>query len=215
LADAAGSLLWMRLQDAAVLAWLCALSLLLVLAGKGTLGAMPAAAAGLALSAVLLAVALHGAAWSRTLLWRWRELPPEGAHRLRRWIGLAASAVAHGSARAGASTWAWSAGNWLVKVSGLAGLLWALAGGGAIAAWCAALGGEVAGALPVQAPAGLGSYEAAVVLAGSVAGDGFVQRLLPAALVLHLFVLGASVLGAALAWPGMPQANAPRTGDAA
>jgi hypothetical protein len=214
LADAASSLLWLRLQDMAVLAWLCALSALVVLAMNGAMDTVASATAAICVTALLAVWAMRGAGWSRALLARWRTVREPGGSRLRRWLGRAMSAAVQGSARAGSSTWAWSIANWVVKVIVLGGLLCALTGTSLPVGWCGALGGEVAGALPVQPPAGFGSYEAAVVLAATAAGSTAVPRMLAGAVMVHLFVLATSLAGAALAWMSVPrERDAPQTGE--
>jgi hypothetical protein len=82
----------------------------------------------------------------------------------------------------------------------LALLLAPLAGVSWLGAARGALFGEAAAALPVQAPAGFGTYEAAVWLGLQVgAGAGpEAATALGAALLAHLFVLATSAAGAAL-----------------
>jgi uncharacterized membrane protein YbhN (UPF0104 family) len=91
--------------------------------------------------------------------------------------------------------------NWLCKLTAVALLLELTLGGDAtLNSWRAmqgALGGELAALLPIQGPAGLGTYEGAVWLALqplSLPLDQVVQ----AVLTVHVFCLIASLLPAAL-----------------
>ncbi|NRT54344.1 lysylphosphatidylglycerol synthase domain-containing protein [Sphaerotilus uruguayifluvii] len=178
------SLLWLRLQDALVLALLGALAL--ALAGAGLPG--PAA---LALAALLL---LGLIAPAERLLARLasKDRPTPAPSRLARWREALLAR------RGGRRAWMACIGNWTLKLATLALLLDALGGtgsGGSSAALRGVLAGEWAGVLPLQAPGGLGSYEAAVW-----AGAGAPQ---PAALALgavlqmHALSLALTTLGGA------------------
>ncbi len=183
LARSLPSLLWLRLQDAAVLGTL----VLALLVSPGL--ALAAVAAMAALAAVLLRRGWHGtlhdgddvhgagrAPWPRRLL--------QGLY----------------GGRGGWRSWAFCTANWAVKLGVSALLLQAAGLRPAALGWCGAAGAEAGAALPLQAPAGLGVFEAgalagvhactaAPVEAGTVVG---------AALLVHALWLLASV-GAALA----------------
>lgn len=208
LPDAASSLLWLRLQDAVVLAWLALLSSLAVLAHRGALARSLAAAAGVLITMLLMVFAVRCSHWSTAWLAR-RSRPASSSHsRARRWAGILAAVAIEGSARASVVTWAWSIANWIVKIAALGALLSAFVQIDMAAGWCGALAGELAAALPVQPPAGFGSYEAASAFGASLAGAGSVGRLLAGALAVHLFVLSTSLIGALLAWVSLPSAPA-------
>jgi hypothetical protein len=68
------------------------------------------------------------------------------------------------------------------------------------AAFQGALGGEWAGLLPLQGPAGLGTYEAGVWLAAGIKDAAVVTQLPAAALLIHVFCLAVSLGAALLAW---------------
>ncbi|UCH17921.1 MAG: flippase-like domain-containing protein [Burkholderiales bacterium] len=195
-ADSASSLVWMRVQDMVVLAWLAVLSLaglMWVRGGTAQWLAMPMAAVT---SVVFGAVALQGARWSETLHRRWLA---RGAAARAGWRGLVTTFLA-ALARVRPSTWWWCIANWVAKLATLGGLIAMLAGLPWLAGVCGAIAGEAAAALPVQAPAGFGTYEAAVALGAAAVATPALPQVLPAALVSHLFVLAVSVLAAALAW---------------
>jgi hypothetical protein len=192
------SLLWLRLQDAGVLA---ALSL-------GTLGgslAGLAAPSALLLSAALLLTVVgplerHLTRWSQS------------AEDRPRWTRWRAALLAR---RGGRRAWHCCIGNWVVKLTVIAALLGALGLPGT-AALRGALAGEWAGVLPVQAPGGFGSYEAAVWAATSVtSGDARLRESAPAvlgaALLVHALTLAlaGSAGVAALLLPGTPRSSDP------
>lgn len=164
LADAVASLLWLRLQDLSILAafavaWLLPLS--------------STAGAALAL-AWLVAYALASPHLGSLLaLLPWRPLHRVGAY----------------ARRSGQAAWRRSASlacalaNWAVKLAVLAALLAALADIPIVDALRGSLGGELAAVLPVQGPAGLGTYEAGVW--------GGVALLMPATSLAHV---GAAAL---------------------
>lgn len=183
LAESLKSLLWLRLQDAAVLATLALLWL-------PPLGVVQRVA-----WAVLLLVGWVLTAWQggRALAWL--------ASRAPRVAKFEQSWLAHRNDRAG---WGLCAANWLVKLTVFAGLLQALAPLTPSAAFRGALGGELAAVLPLQGPAGLGTYEAGVWGAASL-GAGFARadagHVAAGALALHAFALVVALLAAAMIWP--------------
>lgn len=97
-------------------------------------------------------------------------------------------------------SWCLALCNWCVRLSVVSLLLWLWIG---LPLWWGAratLGGEWAAALPFQAPAGLGSYEAgawaALAWSGLQIDPHVLQALVPAALTLHV----ATVLLAMVSW---------------
>jgi hypothetical protein len=187
--ESASSLLWMRAQDALVLVWLGALSAAALLAGGGPLSSpwppLLAAAATLAFLGLI----------SRTAAWSVAAPAPWTRPGAPRWRALVA---AFRAALAGASplTWAWCVANWVLKLGTLGALMAVLLDGPMLAGWCAALGGEGAAALPVQAPAGFGTYEAAAALGARLGGAAATEQALVAALAVHLFTIAVTLAGA-------------------
>ena len=80
------------------------------------------------------------------------------------WSLVAKVAAAFRAARGGLPAWGFAISNWVLKLSIVGMLLTSLANIPAGAGFCGALGGELAGVLPLQAPAGVGTYEAGVAL---------------------------------------------------
>lgn len=120
--------------------------------------------------------------------------------RSGRLVGLLSSLLDGLPAQAGLfwRAWAWTALNWGVKLGVMAfiftrfdALPWLVTLPGVI-------GGELGSVLPVHGLAGMGTYEAGVMAALAPQGVGLTQAL-AAAVNLHLFILGATVLGAGLA----------------
>ena len=91
----------------------------------------------------------------------------------------------------------WTQLNWLVKLAVFAWILRLFAPMPGAAAVMGAIGGDLTSVLPVHGVAGAGTYEAGVVAAlipfGVETGAA-----LAAAVNLHLFMLGLSLLGGAL-----------------
>lgn len=186
--DSASCLLWMRAQDALVLLWLGVLSAAAVVAGAApAAAATPVVLAGLATLGFLAVVSWAGRAHRPASNPR-----PLGAPRLHALL----IAVRRALAGATPATWAWTLCNWLLKLATLGGLMSVLIDQRALVGWCAALAGEGAAALPVQAPAGFGTYEAAAALGARLAGQAPLEHTLAAALTVHLFTLAVSLLGA-------------------
>lgn len=96
-------------------------------------------------------------------------------------------------------SWAWTWGNWGVKLLALAWVLAQFLPMPLSAAMVGAIAGDLTSVLPVHAPGGFGTYEAGV-LAGLVPMGYPADAALPAAVNLHLFLLAASLVGGALAW---------------
>lgn len=204
LAHAVASLLWMRLQDLAVL---MAMGLLL------WPGLPPAwRAAGIALlvlgwhAGIKALNALHASANrksdSQTAHAKWKVL-------LQR-LHTALLDPHHHRAAAWLFTWA----NWAIKLTAGALLLSAITGTGLGAGWAGALGGELAAVVPLQGPAGFGTYEAGVWagFALSLPGSGSLGHAVAAALALHLCFLLCAVAAGAIAW-ATPSWTSPRLPD--
>ena len=183
LADSLKSLLWLRLQDAAVLATLAALWLPPI---------APAARAGW--------TALLALAWLLAL-WFGARLLAALAARMPAVERFQATWLAHRNDRVG---WALCAANWLVKLAVFALLLQAFTPLDFAAALRGALGGELASVLPLQGPAGLGTYEAGVWAAALVdknVGLDLTAQVAAGALALHAFALATALASAAMIMP--------------
>lgn len=205
---------WMRVQDLAVLA------LLAVLAWPGFDTAVRAALA----AAWLVGVALLAPA-SRAMLSR---LPATGraagdedaaaAPWRRKLSGLLAKLrLALGDrGHHHPLAWVYTLLNWTVKMAGGMALVAAASGIGWEPAWAGMVGVEIVSILPVQGPAGFGTFEAGVH--AGVAWLGGLGAATPAgvilaALVWHLTLLAGAVGGAALCgWRGLPRPAAPGAG---
>lgn len=148
------SLLWLRVQDALVLA--------------------------------LLSAALWGA-----LAVEWPAVSALVAAAL-----ATGSLVAVGVRLTGRGSWrGWLCclGNWVVKLVVIAGLLAAVGALPGASALRGAVGGEWAGVLPLQAPGGLGTYEAGVWVA-SGSGQAALATVVGAAVLVHALTLGLAGL---------------------
>jgi len=171
------SLVWLRLQDVMVLATLA------VWLWPG----VPVA------WRVLMALLWVGLLTAPARLWLWL---------LKRRIKGMAFVRSLMHRRSGLSGWFLSWGNWLLKLLAVAGLLHSLAPEHAsldfAQAWAGALGGELAALLPVQGPAGLGTYEAGVWLFSGLPVAA-APMLGLVALGVHAFCLAVS-LGLAGVW---------------
>ncbi len=185
------SLLWLRAQDATVVLALAAL-------------VWP----GLAIAWRILALAaIVGGAWA---VRAWAKQHPafvEGSStRVVKLRALLARAT-----RRSTAGWAWTVGNWTVKLAAESWLVALALGNGAPLATAAlgAIGAELAAILPVQGVAGFGTFEAggaALMRTQDVA----LQTGLEATLVLHAVVLALALVAGALAallLPGPRPAN--------
>ncbi len=175
----AASLLWLRVQDACVLALAAALALPRVpLATRAGIAALVLAGTG-----VLWALARTRRPLGQPLLEKLRA-------------GLAA---AIGSPW---QTWLWTLLNWAIKLAALSVLLAALLPAPTSTAFSGALGAEAAAVLPVQGVAGFGTYEAGAAAMLVPAGVPLATAL-PAALVMHLVVIASALLAGLWAWGTM------------
>ncbi|MGC8698009.1 MAG: lysylphosphatidylglycerol synthase transmembrane domain-containing protein, partial [Halothiobacillus sp.] len=95
------------------------------------------------------------------------------------------------------ATLGWTWANWLIKLLTLAFLLKNLAPVTVAGALAGAIGGDLTTVLPIHAPGGFGTFEAGVVLALQPFNLP-APMLLSAAINLHLFLLGTSLLAGLL-----------------
>lgn len=194
-ADAAATLLWMRLQDAMVLAWLAALTTAALAHRAGTVSAgATLAAAALASGALLLA------AWTLARLAPAAGTAAPAGGGLRRHAQRLLHAARAGAGRAGWPGWLCCIGGWWLKFGASTVCLATLAGLPPLAAWAGVFGGDVASAVPVQPPAGFGFFEAGVAAAASAVAGVPAAPLLGAALVLHGWLAGVVLAGSVLVW---------------
>lgn len=194
-ARAVACLLWMRVQDLAVLA------LMGVALWPG-----PSTPQRLAALTVLVGGAL-GLQWA---LGRWfARHPMPGQATATGWparlqqLRTALMERAHHRPAA----WALTLANWGLKLAAGASLLSAISTAPWLTAWAGALGGELAAIVPLQGPAGFGTYEAGVwagMATGLPRGSPVLSQAIGAALALHVcFLLCAVIAGAAataLSW---------------
>lgn len=187
---AVACLLWMRVQDMAVL------MLLGILLWSGLdwavrLGALAAAAGAWHIGNRLLGawLARHPEAGSA---------PAGGLRGLLHKVRYALLEPAHHHPLA----WFFTAANWSLKLAAGACLLAAISTASWLTAWSGALGGELAAIVPLQGPAGFGTYEAGV-WAGFAAhlprGATALAQAVPAALALHVCFLLCAVIAGAMA----------------
>jgi hypothetical protein len=158
LAEALHSLLWLRLQDLALLGLLAVLLLLPL--------PLPVSAVVTLALAALLVVALPAAL--QRLAERF-HVPAHGAQdgaspgrgqALARAVAKLLQALA--ARRNGMASWVFALTNWALRLLVVAGLLVALGVVDLPAGLRGALGGELGALMPLQGPAGLGTYEAGV-----------------------------------------------------
>jgi hypothetical protein len=97
---------------------------------------------------------------------------------------------------------AWT--GWGLKLAALAVVFAQLADLALADALIGAIGGDVSTGLPIHAPGGFGTYEAGVVAFVAIVADAG-PMLLAAAVNLHLLVLGIALLGGAYAWLAQPR----------
>ena len=171
-----GSLLWLRAQDAMILAALT------VLVWPGLAPVMRSA--GVALL-IIGGVALPYVAQ--------RLLAKFNSGKLGTLCAALADSAHH--ARVG---WLWTIANWVVKLMVLSQVFaelltadWQVGAAGAV-------GGELAAILPVQGVAGIGSYEAGAAAALALSDIALVDGL-KAAFSLHLLVLASALVSAGMA----------------
>ncbi|NDC61671.1 MAG: hypothetical protein EBZ60_06615, partial [Betaproteobacteria bacterium] len=171
---------WLRLQDA------CILAALGVILWPG----MPRWLSVICPALLVFIIFLPPVWWLRLLKQRqtWAKLLRSVIHR-----------------RAPRSAWLLSLLNWMSKLGVVAWLLSQLLPLTGWTVWQAAIGGELAGLLPIQGPASLGTYEAGVWLGAGLARSA-TEAVAGAALLVHVFCLAVSLGAAAMAglfwrWP--------------
>ncbi len=194
LGDAAASLLWLRLQDAMVLGVL----------GLAILVPAPLAwRVGFALAAIVVAATLVPLAVRRVHVQargaRARAHARAAPRASKAWHLVAKIAGAFRASRGGRAAWGFAVANWCLKLGVVGVLVAALAALGTGAGIAGALGGELAAVLPVQAPAGVGTYEAGVVLGSAARADNR-TLVVGAALAVHALMIVVA-LGTALLVP--------------
>jgi uncharacterized membrane protein YbhN (UPF0104 family) len=183
-ADAVASLVWMRTQDALVLS----ITGLVLWPGIAVSLRLIGAAALVAAAVVAVLCVQHVAA------------RPQGDRRRSRAFELlyAGGRALAEAPRHGARGWVFCSLSWAVKLGSLGALLAALTGLRPGRALAGVFGGELAGVLPIQGPAGFGTYEAGV-WAGSAMGVGAGFEIAAAALAVHAASLTTALVGGALA----------------
>lgn len=199
--QAVASLVWIRAQDMLVLALAVVAFLpwvppwakvLLVVAGLG---------------AVLALIALV-----QRYVARRGEAPAPRSKLLR--TGLAALQALSDAPRHGLAGWLYGSGSWAVKLLALGLLLSRLGGLGLVDAVAGALGGELAGVLPIQGPAGFGTYETGVWAGASLHGPSALAS--PAPIVaVHLLALATAVVAGGVAYALSPRARPAAAPEAA
>lgn len=191
LGEAAASLLWLRLQDVMVLAVL-ALAILLPLPVPARLGLAVVAivVAATLVPALVRRVHVH-ARWARA---RAHARASGGARKA--WHLLAKVAGAFRASRGGRAAWGYAIANWLLKLGVIGVLVSRLGAVPLLDALRGALCGEIAGVIPIQAPAGVGTYEAAVAFGAGARTDNRLL-LIGAALAVHALMVVVA-LGTAL-----------------
>lgn len=203
LAQSVACLLWMRLQDVAVL----------VAAGLLVWPGLPMIWRGAGLLAVVLG-------W-RLGLWVLRHLherfqPATDTTDAPAWKRLLArlhEALLSPHHQTGLA-WFFTVANWAIKLTAGAWLLSAITRTPLASGWLGALGGELAAIVPVQGPAGFGTYEAGVWAGMALKwppGSDALAAAVPAALALHFcFLLCAMGAGAAAWVMSVPPDERPR-----
>ncbi len=189
-ARAVACLLWMRLQDITVLVGLG------IVLWPGL--PWPWRAAG------LIAIVLG---WTVLLasLRAWDRRHPSDASvpdgLLGRWLNKLRHALLE-SAHHRAAAWLLTLSNWVVKLAAGAILLACIADTRVVVAWAGALGGELAAIVPLQGPAGFGTYEAGVwagMATNLGAASAQLAQAIPAAIALHLCFLVCAVVAGVVA----------------
>ncbi len=189
---AVACLLWMRLQDLSVL----------VLLGLLLWPGLPLGWRG----AGLLALVLGWVALTQGLQRWFAGHPQDIDESAAGWRGHL-SRLRHAllePAHHRPTAWLLTLANWALKLAAGAWLLSAITGATWVQAWAGALGGELAAIVPLQGPAGFGTYEAGVwvgMATGLPAGSPALSQAISAALALHLcFLLCAVLAGLTALW---------------
>jgi glycosyltransferase 2 family protein len=178
------ALLWFRAMD------LHTLGFFGVLAVPSAAWPWPLATIALALWLPLPWLSFHFSSRWRHALQRHDQKP---AYRLL-------SRVLQGLPQAPAAfwrAWGWTALNWVFKLGAFVWVLRLFIPISLPAAWMGSIAGDLTSVLPVHGLAGAGTYEAGVV-AGLLPYGVAAQPALAAAVNLHLFLLGTTLVGGAI-----------------
>ncbi len=193
---AVACLLWMRVQD------------LIVLIALGVLlwPGVPLLWRGAALAAMVLG--WWGVSWGMRRWYGHHPEPhtdpatPSSAGKVAQVLSRLRHALLE-PAHHRPMAWLLTLANWSVKLAAGAFLLSAISGSNWGTAWAGALGGELAAVVPLQGPAGFGTYEAGVwagMAAHLSAHSSALALVVSAALALHVCFLLCAVIAGALAW---------------
>lgn len=160
-------------------------------------------------------LAVHSAAWpwplTAVVLALWLPLPWLSFHFSARWRHALQrhhhkrayqllSRLLQGLPQAPAAfrrAWGWTVLNWVVKLGAFVWVLRLFIPVSLPAAWMGSIAGDLTSVLPVHGVAGAGTYEAGVV-AGLLPYGVAAQPALAAAINLHLFLLGTTLVGGAI-----------------
>jgi hypothetical protein len=178
--DASASLMWLRVQDA------CVLATLAIWVWPHVSWGMRLSATGLVwlgVGTIVMSVRRHA-----------RKTHDDSAGRL---AVLTRALTRRGQRQL--QGWLITATNWLLKLTLQAWLLSQLLGLGMDVGWAGSLGAELSALLPVQGLGGIGAYEAGSAAALRVHGVDWSAGL-QAALTMHLSLLACSLSFGLLAW---------------
>lgn len=190
-------LLWFRVLD---------LHALLCIGGGAFLWHSVGAGSGAAILVLGLPLPLLGI-WLRH--WLLNRLPAAASGRWARAVRGLVKALPEGTAHArGAVLWTWL--NWCIKLAALAWVLMQFSGVGPAVAIYSAILGDLTSVLPIHSAGGFGTYEAGIA-AGLVPSGLDLQAALKVGLSTHLFVLGVSLIGGAIAML-LPRGGPPAAG---
>lgn len=183
-------LMWMRLQDLAVLAGL----------GLALWPGLPPIAR---ISGLLgLGLCWHGGWWLLRRLLNHASLGKQTAAAGWRGLALKLKAAMLEPSHHRPAAWGLTLANWTLKLAAGATLLSAISQISWPVAWAGALGGELAAIFPLQGPAGFGTYEAGVwagVAALLERQSPLLAQVVGAALALHVCFLICAVCAACVA----------------
>lgn len=182
-------LLWFRLMDLHTLGFFALLAL-----GSHALGVGPALVLSLAWLATLPLI-------RRMAPFLMARLEPWEDHRLASLVLRGLEALPE-SPRAFWRAWGWTMVNWVVKLAVFVWVLTLFLEASAPALWLAVIAGDLTSVLPVHGVGGAGTYEAGVMAALLPFGVP-AQDALAAAINLHLFLLGSTLVAGVLV-PWLP-----------
>jgi uncharacterized membrane protein YbhN (UPF0104 family) len=149
--------------------------------------------------------------WTAIGLILWLPLPWLSFHYSKRWrrwlshherghLSQMTGRLLQGLPQEAAAFWrayGWTVINWLAKLGAFVWVLRLFIDIGYPAAWMGSIAGDLTSVLPIHGVAGAGTYEAGVV-AGLLPYGVAPQPALAAAVNLHLFLLGTTLLGGAI-----------------